>query len=285
MSKILTESQISQFQQNGYVSPVQVMSEEAAKEICNRLSAFELSNGGPLRGELRHKSHLIFKFLSDVVHNERIIDAIEDIYGSDLLCWTTSFFIKEANSSAYVSWHQDSTYWGLSAPDVVSAWVALTDSNETNGAMAVIPGTHLIDQIPHKDTFSDNNLLTRGQEVAVQVDESKAVRLDLKPGEMSLHHVRLIHGSPPNLSNGRRIGFAIRYIPTSVKQLFGDDSATLVRGVDRFNSFSHEPIPISDMQPELLSLHKETTERNAKVLYRGTQVQSFEDPTARGSFR
>jgi hypothetical protein len=285
MSKILTDSQISQFQQNGYVSPVQVMSEEAAKEICNRLSAFELSNGGPLRGELRHKSHLIFKFLSDVVHNERIIDAIEDIYGSDLLCWTTSFFIKEANSSAYVSWHQDSTYWGLSAPDVVSAWVALTDSNETNGAMAVIPGTHLIDQIPHKDTFSDNNLLTRGQEVAVQVDESKAVRLDLKPGEMSLHHVRLIHGSPPNLSNGRRIGFAIRYIPTSVKQLFGDDSATLVRGVDRFNSFSHEPIPISDMQPELLSLHKETTERNAKVLYRGTQVQSFEDPTARGSFR
>lgn len=285
MSKILTDSQISQFQQNGYVSPVQVMSEEAAKEICNRLSAFELSNGGPLRGELRHKSHLIFKFLSDVVHNERIIDAIEDIYGSDLLCWTTSFFIKEANSSAYVSWHQDSTYWGLSAPDVVTAWVALTDSNETNGAMAVIPGTHLIDQIPHKDTFSDNNLLTRGQEVAVQVDESKAVRLDLKPGEMSLHHVRLIHGSPPNLSNGRRIGFAIRYIPTSVKQLFGDDSATLVRGVDRFNSFSHEPIPISDMQPELLSLHKETTERNAKVLYRGTQVKSFEDPTARGSFR
>jgi non-heme Fe2+,alpha-ketoglutarate-dependent halogenase len=285
MSKILTDSQISQFQQNGYVSPVQVMSEEAAKEICNRLSAFELSNGGPLRGELRHKSHLIFKFLSDVVHNERIIDAIEDIYGSDLLCWTTSFFIKEANSSAYVSWHQDSTYWGLSAPDVVTAWVALTDSNETNGAMAVIPGTHLIDQIPHKDTFSDNNLLTRGQEVAVQVDESRAVRLDLKPGEMSLHHVRLIHGSPPNLSNGRRIGFAIRYIPTSVKQLFGDDSATLVRGVDRFNSFSHEPIPISDMQPELLSLHKETTERNAKVLYRGTQVQSFEDPTARGSFR
>lgn len=285
MSKTLTDSQITHFRQNGYVSPVRVMSEEAAKEVCSRLSAFELNNGGPLRGELRHKSHLLFKFLSDVVQNERIIDAIEDIYGSDLLCWTTNFFIKEANTSAYVSWHQDSTYWGLSAPDVVTAWVALTDSNETNGAMAVMPGTHLMDQIPHKDTFSADNLLTRGQEVAVQVEESKAVRLDLKPGEMSLHHVRLIHGSPPNLSNDRRIGFAIRYIPTSVKQLFGDDSATLVRGVDRFNSFSHEPIPTSDMQPEMLKLHKETTERNAKVLYRGTQVQSFEDSTARGSYR
>lgn len=285
MSKTLTDSQITHFRQNGYVSPVRVMSEEAAKEVCSQLSAFELNNGGPLRGELRHKSHLLFKFLSDVVQNERIIDAIEDIYGSDLLCWTTNFFIKEANTSAYVSWHQDSTYWGLSAPDVVTAWVALTDSNETNGAMAVMPGTHLMDQIPHKDTFSADNLLTRGQEVAVQVEESKAVRLDLKPGEMSLHHVRLIHGSPPNLSNDRRIGFAIRYIPTSVKQLFGDDSATLVRGVDRFNSFSHEPIPTSDMQPEMLKLHKETTERNAKVLYRGTHVQSFEDSTARGSYR
>ncbi len=285
MSKALTDSQIAQFRQEGYVSPVRVMSESAANEVCDRLSEFERNNGGPLRGDLRHKSHLLFKFLSDVVHNERIIDAIEDIHGADLLCWTTNFFIKEANTGAFVSWHQDSTYWGLSAPDVVTAWVALTDSNESNGAMAVMPATHLMDQVPHRDTFSDNNLLTRGQEVAVDVDESKAVRLDLKPGEMSLHHVRLIHGSPPNLSNGRRIGFAIRYIPTSVKQLFGEDSATLVRGVDRFNSFSHEPIPTGDMQPEMLKLHKETTERNAKVLYRGTPVQSYDDPTARGSFR
>lgn len=107
------------------------------------------------------------RYLND--RHLQVDPAIEDIYGSDLLCWTTNFFIKEANTSAYVSWHQDSTYWGLSAPDVVSAWVALTDSNETNGAMAVMPGTHLMDQIPHKDTFSDDNLLTRGQEVAVQV--------------------------------------------------------------------------------------------------------------------
>lgn len=285
MSKLLTDAQIAQFRQDGYVSPIRVMSEEAAREVCERLSAFERDNGGPLRGELRHKSHLLFSFLSDIVHNDRIVDAIEDLYGADLLCWTSNFFIKEANSSAFVSWHQDSTYWGLSAPDVVTAWVALTDSNESNGAMAVMPGTHLMDQVPHKDTFADNNLLTRGQEVAVEVDPSKAVRLDLKPGEMSLHHVRLIHGSPPNPSNGRRIGFAIRYIPTSVRQLFGEDSATLVRGEDRFNSFAHEPIPAGDMEPAMLRLHKETTERNAKVLYRGTQIQSYEDPTARGSYR
>ena len=285
MSKILTDAQIAQFRSDGYVSPVRVMSEAAAREVGERLGAFERSQGGPLRGELRHKSHLLFTFLSEVVHHERIVDAIEDLYGGDLLCWTSNFFIKEANTPAYVSWHQDSTYWGLSAPDVVTAWVALTDSNASNGAMAVIPGSHLMDQVPHRDTFADNNLLTRGQEVAVEVDERKAVRLDLQPGEMSLHHVRLIHGSPPNPSDGRRIGFAIRYIPTSVRQLFGEDSATLVRGVDRYNSFAHEPVPTGDMQPEMLRLHKETTERNAKVLYRGTPVQSYSDATARGSYR
>ena len=285
MTKMLTDDQVQQFRRDGYLSPLRVMSEDAANAVRERLEAFERSTGGPLRGELRHKSHLLFRFLSDVVHNQRIVDAIEDLYGADLLCWTSNFFIKEANTPAFVSWHQDSTYWGLSSPDVVTAWVALTQSNEANGAMSVIPGTHLMDQVPHKDTFADNNLLTRGQEIAVDVDASRAVRLDLRPGEMSLHHVRLVHGSPPNPSGDRRIGFAIRYIPTSVRQLHGEDSATLVRGVDRFNSFEHEPVPVADLEPDMVRLHKEITERNARILYRGTPVKSYSDPAARGSFR
>jgi ectoine hydroxylase-related dioxygenase (phytanoyl-CoA dioxygenase family) len=214
-----------------------------------------------------------------------IVDAIEDLYGPDLLCWNTNFFIKEGRTPAFVSWHQDSTYWGLSSPDVVTAWIAFSESNEASGAMSVIPGTHLMDQVPHRDTFNDQNLLTRGQEVAVDVDQSKAVRLDLRPGEMSLHHVRIVHGSPPNNSENRRIGFAIRYIPTSVRQLHGDDSATLVRGVDRFNSFEHEPRPTQDMQPELVQLHKDIATRSAKILYRGTQIKSYEDSAAKGSYR
>jgi non-haem Fe2+, alpha-ketoglutarate-dependent halogenase len=162
----------------------------------------------------------------------------------------------------------------------VTAWVALTPSNKANGAMEYIPGTHTSDQIPHKDTFAKNNLLTRGQEVAVEVDKSKAVAIELQPGEMSLHHVRLVHGSPPNPSNDRRIGFAIRYIPTSVKQIAGEDSATLVRGVDNEHNFAHEPRPRSDMDPAFVKLHKEIAERNARILYRGTQVKSYNDPKA-----
>ena len=285
MTKMLTEVQVEQFRRDGYLSPVRVISEAAAKAVRERLETYERSTGGPLRGELRHKSHLLFRFLSDVVHEEKILDAIEDLYGGDLLCWTSNFFIKEANTPAFVSWHQDSTYWGLSSPDVVTAWVALTDSNQANGAMEVIPGTHLMEQVPHRDTFDDNNLLSRGQEVAVEVDASKAVRLDLRPGEMSLHHVRLVHGSPPNPSADRRIGFAIRYIPTSVRQLHGDDAATLVRGVDSYNTFEHEPVPREDNQSDMVRLHKELTERNAKILYRGTDIKSYSDAAARGAFR
>ena len=285
MSRMLTQEQVEKFRRDGYLSPVRVMSEGAANAVREKLQAYEASSGGPLRGELRHKSHLLFKFLSDVVHDEKILDAIEDLYGPDLLCWTTNFFIKEASTPAFVSWHQDSTYWGLSAPDVVTAWVALSESNQANGAMEVIPGTHLMDQVPHRDTFDDNNLLSRGQEVAVEIDAAKAVRLDLRPGEMSLHHVRLVHGSPPNPSNERRIGFAIRYIPTSVRQLHGDDAATLVRGVDRFNTFEHEPVPTGDLQPEMVRLHQELTERSARILYRGTGIKSYRDSAARGAYR
>lgn len=280
MPKILNESQIDQFWRDGCVFPIRVMSEAEALAIRGKLEGYETQSGGPLAGDLRHKTHLLFPWLADLVRNTRIVDAIEDLYGPNLLCWTTNFFIKEASNPAFVSWHQDSTYWGLSRPDVVTAWVALTPSNRANGAMTFIPGTHTADQLEHRDTFAKNNLLTRGQEVAVDVDESKAVTIELQPGEISLHHVRLVHGSPANLSNDRRIGFAIRYIPTSVSQIAGADSATLVRGVDTFHHFDPEPRPSKDMQPEFVTLHRQITERNAQILYRGTQVKSYNDPKA-----
>jgi len=280
MPKILTPMQIETFWRDGCIFPIRVMPEAEALAIRSRLEAYEAGDGGPLKGDLRHKTHLLFPWLGDLVRNSRVVDAIEDLYGPNLLCWTTNFFIKEAANPAFVSWHQDSTYWGLSKPDVVTAWVALTPSNRGNGAMQYIPGTHLADQLAHRDTFAKDNLLTRGQEVAVDVDESKAVTIELAPGEISLHHVRLVHGSAANPSNDRRIGFAIRYIPTSVAQIVGNDSATLVRGIDDFHHFDHEPRPATDMHPDFVALHKEITERNAQILYRGTTVKSYNDPKA-----
>jgi non-heme Fe2+,alpha-ketoglutarate-dependent halogenase len=280
MPKLLSDAQIAHYQAEGYVAPIRVMDAAAAREIRARLEEYEARQGGPLRGDIRHKAHLLFPWLADLVRQARILDAVEDLYGADLLCWNTNFFIKEARNPAFVSWHQDSTYWGLSAPDVVTAWVALTPSNLANGAMAVLPGSHARDQIPHRDTFDRHNLLTRGQEVAVEIDPARAIALELEPGEMSLHHVRLVHGSPPNPSADRRIGFAIRYIPTRVHQLVGEDSATLVRGTDRFRKFEHEPRPTEELAPEFVALHKRITERSAKILYRGTQVESYNAPEA-----
>jgi len=280
MPKSLNRAQIEAYRSRGYLAPIQVMSEDAAQAIRDTLERVEAGMGGPLRGDIRHKAHLLFPFLADLIRHPAILDAVEDLLGPDILCWNTNFFIKEAETPSFVSWHQDSTYWGLSSPDVCTAWVALTPSTLANGAMAVIPGTHDSDQIPHRDTFDRNNLLTRGQEIAVEVDEREAVPLVLRPGEMSLHHVRLVHGSPPNPSTDRRIGFAVRYIPTGLYQLEGTDSATLVRGEDRFGHFELEPRPERDMQDDMLALHKRLTERAAQILYRGTGVGNFNDPRA-----
>ena len=280
MPKRLSQAQIEQFREEGCIFPFRVMTEAEARRLRAALEAFEDKTGGPLKGDLRHKSHLLFSWLSELVRLPAILDAVEDLYGPDLLCWTTNFFIKEARNPAFVSWHQDSTYWGLDRPEVVTAWVAFTAATEANGAMEYIPGSHKLEQMPHRDTFAQHNLLTRGQEVAVALDAGARRVIRLAPGEMSLHHVRLVHGSPPNPSDDRRIGFAIRYVPTRLKQIAGEDSATLVRGEDRFRHFELEPRPERDLDPAFVELHRRITERNARILYRGTEVASYNDPRA-----
>jgi non-haem Fe2+, alpha-ketoglutarate-dependent halogenase len=159
----------------------------------------------------------------------------------------------------------------LEPPDTITAWVAFSDSVVANGAMRVIPRSHLMDQLAHRDTFAPNNLLSRGQEISVEVDEREAVAPELRVGEMSLHHVRLIHGSDPNPSDDRRIGFAIRYIPTYVRQVVGGrDSATLVRGEDRFRHFEAEQRPVFDMAPDAVAHHAAVTGLFAQILMRDT---------------
>jgi len=274
-SKVLTPAQVEAFRRDGYHFPVRALSTDEALSYRRRLEQSEAMLGGPLRGALRSKPHLLFTWANELIRHPVVLDAVEDIYGPNLLVWSSSFFIKEAHDPSYVSWHHDSTYWGLSHPDVVTAWIALSVSVVENGCMRVMPGTHLKDQLPHKDTFAANNLLTRGQEVQVEVNPAEAVDIELQPGEFSLHHVRLVHGSDPNNADYRRIGFAIRYIPTYVKQTVGPrDSATLVRGIDTYHHFDMEPAPKADLDPEAVALHKRVTEESNQVLYRGTDKRN-----------
>jgi Phytanoyl-CoA dioxygenase (PhyH) len=274
-TKLLTRPQVAAFVRNGYHFPLRALSADETLAYRRRMEHSEATLGGPLRGALRSKPHLIFTWANDLIRLPPILDAVEDILGPNLLVWSTSFFIKEARDPSYVSWHQDSTYWGLSHPDVVTAWIALSVSIVENGCMRVIPGSHLKDQLPHQDTFAENNLLTRGQEVMVEVDAADAVDVELQPGEFSLHHVRLVHGSDPNHADYRRIGYAIRYIPTYVRQTEGPrDCATLVRGVDNYNHFDMEPVPKADLDPEAVALHRRVTEQANQILYRGTDKRN-----------
>ena len=272
----LNEDQVAAFWRDGYVFPLRVMSESDAGECYAQFCSMEANCGGALSGPLRYKPHLLITWLNKLIRHPRILDSVEDVIGPNILCWASSFFNKDAQDPSYVSWHQDSTYWGLSKPEEVTAWVAFTPSRSENGCMQVIPGTHTLDQVPHFDTTAEHNLLTRGQEVEVDVDESQAVDIELEAGEISLHHVRLIHGSPPNLSKQRRIGYAIRYIPTHIQQLHSnEDTATLVRGEDRFGNFIPEPTPASDMDPEALKFHAKANSVAGQVLYRGSGKKPY----------
>jgi non-haem Fe2+, alpha-ketoglutarate-dependent halogenase len=266
----LSQEAVQRYRNEGYVSPIRVLSPVAAAGYRQQLEAVEASGRLPAGG-LRSKSHLLLKWVDEIVRHSKVLDAVESIVGTDILVWGTSFFIKEPRNKGYVSWHQDLTYWGLEPPDIVTAWIALSESSAANGAMRVIPGTHTSEVVPHKDTFAADNLLSRGQEISVEVDEGKAVTLELEPGQMSLHHVKLIHGSEPNPSRVRRIGLAIRYLPTRVRQTAGAaDSAMLVRGVDRFGHFHGEERPLADLSDAAIAHHAQMTGQAARILMRGT---------------
>lgn len=275
MPKLLSAAAVEAYRRDGYYAPVRVMTAAQALGYRQALEAHEAQTGQPLQGNMRHKMHLLFTWADALVNHPAVLDAIEDAIGPDILCWTTNFFIKEAHSPGFVSWHQDSTYWGLDPDEVITAWIALSDVTEESGYMQVIPGSHKVDQLPHVDTFHKDNLLSRGQEIAVEVDKSKAVGLRLQPGEMSLHHIKLVHGSDANRSNDRRIGLAIRYIPTYVRQTKVRDSAMLVRGTDKYHHFDPEPRPKADLDEAALAAHADAMGRQVKALYQGTAKTEF----------
>ena len=270
MGKRLTDKAIQQFQEQGYYLPLDVAPVEEIQEMRRQLEAFEAKSGGALRGTNRFKNHLLFKWLSDLIRSPKILDAVEDLIGSNLLVWSTDWWIKEAQSSMFVSWHQDSQYWGLDTRKLVTVWVALSPSTVESGCMRVLPGSHLGPDLPHKETFHDDNMLTRGQQIE-DIDETLAVNLEVDTGKAVIFAYRIAHASHPNRSNDRRIGLAIRYIPPDARQQYAEtDSATLVRGEDKVGHFELEPEPACDFDPVTVEFHQHAEEERRKILYHGT---------------
>lgn len=272
MPRVLTKLQIEQYHDQGFISPIRVISEQEALSIKDELEQVEKEFPEEINSESRNNLHLSFAFLDALAHNKIIVDAIEDLIGPEISLWASVMFIKEPSSKQYVSWHQDATYMGLDSLDFPTPWIALSPSNIETGCMTMIAGSHKTKIQNHEDTFAENNILTRGQ-VIQDVDESKAVDLILQPGEMSIHHGAVIHGSQPNNSNQRRIGFSLQsYMPNNVKQIVGRNLWTHVRGQKRQDDDGMLlDRPRFNMDPNTVAQRKIANENLSEILYKGAK--------------
>ncbi len=271
----LSQQQVELFRRDGYIFPVNILDVHEAADLRRRLEAREALQGGRIEPGQRAKSHLLFKWLDDLIRDPRILDPVEQLIGPNILCWNTIFWIKDVGSKSFVSWHQDNRYWGLSSPEVVTAWLALSPASLESGCMRVMPGTHIGDVLPHEDKYDDANMLTRGQEITEGVDDDHAVHMPLEVGQMSFHNYRLAHASGANNAPDRRIGVSMHFMPTDTQQIVGEwDSAALVRGEDTFENFAPTPIPEMDFDPVAKAFHVRAQKAQSDVLYTGAAVNT-----------
>jgi ectoine hydroxylase-related dioxygenase (phytanoyl-CoA dioxygenase family) len=269
MPKFLSEIQIAQYERDGFYHPLRALDAGEVTRCRRDVEKVERESLDDIGGAFRHKPHLLLKSLDAAVRNEKILDAVEDLIGPNIFVWASLFFTKDLGDPRFVGWHQDSTYWGLSGPEVINVWLALSHATVASGAMRILPGSHLQGQMSHRETYNKKSFLTRGQEVEAEIDEDDAVDILLEPGEFSIHHIRAIHGSGPNNGDDRRMGFTIRYIPTHLHQIHGRDRALLVRGKDEFGHFDHETSPDGDLSEQAIANYVSANESHNAILYKG----------------
>ena len=280
MNYALTADQVDQYQQDGYRFPLDVFDEKRVANILGELAqARTVARGKGLGSELdlllRANTHYLLPFVNEVARSPQLLDRVESILGPNILLWSAEFFIKGAHTDKIVSWHQDLTYWGLGETDQeLTAWLALSDVNVESGCMRFVPGSHHQQIVPHRDTFDAANLLSRGQEVAVDVAEDDAVDVVLKPGQVSFHHGRIFHSSGPNRSAHDRIGLAFRFLTPEVKQLVAKrDFAMMVRGIDEGKNWIHVSPPTHLFDPADLQLHARVRQDQAAAFAKGTEKE------------
>lgn len=250
--KKLTVEQVEQYNTLGYIFPLDVFSHQEA--VANRAYFDDLMIQAETKG---HNSYSINGWhkhcagLYDLVVEPRILDYVQDLLGEDLICWGTHFFCKMPGDEKQVNWHQDASYWPLTPSKTVTVWLAIDDADVENGAMEVIPKSHLQGQIPfEKSTAEDNNVL--GQSVrGVEQYGDVPVAFEMKAGQISLHTDLLLHGSKPNPSIRRRCGLTMRFVPPDVRALKGwHGNSIICRGQDLDGHWAHYARPESDIIPE-----------------------------------
>ena len=265
---MLSNKELKDYKDNGFVAPINILSLEEVEKIKQEIEHIEKKWPDELVGLGRNNVHYISPVFDQVCHNQKILDAVESIIGKDILVGGTTLFIKDPDKKGFVSWHQDAKYIGFEPYNWVTAWLAITDANEENGCMRMWSGSHKENIKDHKDTYDENNLLTRGQTVQ-NVPIEKTTPNILKAGQLSLHHPMIVHGSGPNKSNQRRIGFVIQsYIGTNVDQVIGKVYVQQARGKDVFKYHEHTKRPVELMGKKDIELKNKANEELSKIFYK-----------------
>ena len=265
----LSDQQIKFYNEKGYVAPIDVLSIQKANEIRKEIETIEKKWPNALVGIGRNYVHMISKVFNDVCLNNKILDAVESIIGKNILICGTTLFIKNPNEKGFVSFHQDAKYIGLEPHNWVTAWIAVTNSNEENGCMRMWSGSHKEELKNHEQKFDEDNLLTRGQTIEnVPIEETDPVVL--KAGQMSLHHPTVVHGSGLNRSNDRRIGFVVQsYIGSNVDQVLGKIYVQKARGEDTHQFHEYSNVPKGLMVKEDIISWNKAKDELSKIFYSG----------------
>ena len=265
---MLSSKEIKNYKDHGFVAPIDVLSLQEVTKIKEEIEFIEKKWPDELIGLGRNNVHYISPVFDQVCHNSKILDAVESIIGKDILVGGTTLFIKDPDKKGFVSWHQDAKYIGFEPYNWVTAWLAITDANEENGCMRMWAGSHKEKIKDHKDTYDENNLLTRGQTIQ-NVPIEKTTPNILKAGQLSLHHPMIVHGSGPNKSNQRRIGFVIQsYIGTNVNQVLGKIFVQQARGKDTFKYHEYAKRPVELMDKNDMIFKNNANEELAKIFYK-----------------
>ena len=256
MPKALSNEQIERYALDGYIAPLRIVSEDEAATFRQRVEGIEAAGG--LRGTQQSKCYLRYPLVHALATHPKLLDMVEDLIGPDIMLYHNTVWFKEGGDGAYVSWHQDNTYFGHDPCEVLSAWFAITPATEMNGCMQFLPGTHKLGQLPLKaPDIGAGNMLSSGQTADFDATTVEPVPIVLQPGEASIHHAFLIHGSLPNRAKERRMGITFIYHPPGLGQI-GEHrtSALLVRGEDRFGNFEPERPPAAVDDPDTIARHE-----------------------------
>jgi ectoine hydroxylase-related dioxygenase (phytanoyl-CoA dioxygenase family) len=275
-SPVIATTIATAYAEDGYFFPYDVISETEAAGLLADLEAAEAEVAADRArlSMLRSYPAQLLPSFARLIRQPRLIEAVSQIIGPDLLVWSCGFFIKEPSAKSYVSWHQDLNYWGLDGEQEVTAWLALTPATVENGCMRFVPGSHEKKVVPHVDSFAQDNLLTRGQEIAVEVDEASAVNVVLRAGQASFHHGHMFHASGPNGTSLRRVGVAIRYVAPSMKQVSGDKLlVSHVSGKDEYGHFDVMPPPAGRLLEEDFDRARRNTEMKHGILYKDVKPE------------